>query len=110
MGGLPALRYRGMADRQPRDPAAPGSGRWRRPVGWTAAFVFLASWFPFNNGLRPEPIICLGVMLTWCSVERAIATGRLLPAALRLPVRRAFSVGRWADRAVMVAALTSAPG
>ncbi|MFZ2238722.1 MAG: arabinosyltransferase domain-containing protein, partial [Gordonia amarae] len=60
-----------------------GRAALTRPVvGWTAAFVFLASWFPFNNGLRPEPIICLGALLTWCSVERAIATGRLLPAAL----------------------------
>lgn len=48
---------------------------------WTGAFVFLAFWLPFNNGLRPEPIVAAGVLLTWCSVERAIATRRLLPAA-----------------------------
>ena len=48
---------------------------------WTGAFVFLAFWLPFNNGLRPEPVVAAGVLLTWCSVERAIATRRLLPAA-----------------------------
>nr|WP_072736976.1 arabinosyltransferase domain-containing protein [Rhodococcus triatomae] len=48
---------------------------------WTGALVFLAFWLPYNNGLRPEPIVAVGVLLTWCSVERAIATRRLLPAA-----------------------------
>jgi arabinosyltransferase C len=48
---------------------------------WTGALVFLAFWLPFNNGLRPEPIVAAGVLLTWCSVERAIATRRLFPAA-----------------------------
>ncbi|WP_422627806.1 arabinosyltransferase domain-containing protein [Rhodococcus sp. (in: high G+C Gram-positive bacteria)] len=48
---------------------------------WTGALVFLAFWLPFNNGLRPEPIVAAGVLLTWCSVERAVATRRLLPAA-----------------------------
>ncbi|EUA68375.1 mycobacterial cell wall arabinan synthesis family protein [Mycobacterium xenopi 4042] len=37
---------------------------------------------PLNNGLRPEPIIALGILLTWCSVERAVATSRLLPVAI----------------------------
>ena len=32
--------------------------------------MFLAFWLPLNNGLRPEPIIALGILLTWCSVER----------------------------------------
>nr|WP_235174828.1 arabinosyltransferase domain-containing protein [Tomitella biformata] len=50
-------------------------------IGWTAGLVFLAFWLPFNNGLRPEPYIALGALLTWCSVERAIATRRLLPIA-----------------------------
>ncbi len=55
-------------------------------VMWTAALVFLAFWLPYNNGLRPEPIVAVGVLLTWCSVERAIATGRVLPAAIALVV------------------------
>jgi arabinosyltransferase C len=50
-----------------------------RAVAWTAAGMFLACWLPLNNGLRPEPIIAVGILLTWCSVERAVATSRLLP-------------------------------
>ncbi|OBI53808.1 arabinosyltransferase [Mycobacterium kyorinense] len=53
-----------------------------RAAAWTAAGVFLAFWLPLNNGLRPEPIIALGILLTWCSVERAVATSRLLPLAI----------------------------
>ncbi len=49
---------------------------------WTASGMFLAFWLPLNNGLRPEPIIALGILLTWCSVERAVATSRLLPVAI----------------------------
>ncbi|KAA8960483.1 arabinosyltransferase domain-containing protein [Mycobacterium sp.] len=51
-------------------------------AAWTAAGMFLAFWLPLNNGLRPEPIIALGIVLTWCSVERAVATSRLLPVAI----------------------------
>jgi len=53
-----------------------------RAAAWTAAGLFLAFWLPLNNGLRPEPIIALGILLTWCSVERGVATSRLLPVAL----------------------------
>ncbi|WP_415639080.1 arabinosyltransferase domain-containing protein, partial [Prescottella defluvii] len=49
---------------------------------WTGGLVFLAFWLPYNNGLRPEPIVAVGALLTWCSIERAIATNRLLPAAV----------------------------
>lgn len=51
-------------------------------AAWTAAAMFLAFWLPLNNGLRPEPIIALGILLTWCSVERGVATSRLLPVAI----------------------------
>ena len=54
----------------------------RRVAFWTAAFVFLAFWLAYDNGTRPEPIIALGLILTWALFERAIATDRLLPAAL----------------------------
>ncbi|ADG99209.1 cell wall arabinan synthesis protein [Segniliparus rotundus DSM 44985] len=54
-----------------RTPAAP----------WAAAGVFLALWLAYANGLRPEPVVALGALLTWCSIERTIATGRLLPTA-----------------------------
>ncbi|MGU3502739.1 arabinosyltransferase domain-containing protein [Mycobacterium sp. C31M] len=55
-----------------------------RAAAWTAAGMFLAFWLPLNNGLRPEPIIALGILLTWCSVERGVATSRLLPVAVAI--------------------------
>ena len=55
-----------------------------RVAAWTAAGMFLAFWLPLNNGLRPEPIIALGMLLTWCSVERGVATSRLLPVAVAI--------------------------
>ncbi|HEY6854667.1 MAG TPA: arabinosyltransferase domain-containing protein [Mycobacterium sp.] len=57
-----------------------------RVAVWTAGAVFLAAWLPFNNGLRPEPLIALGVMLTWVLVESAIGTRRLAPAAVAIIV------------------------
>ena len=55
-----------------------------RVAAWTAAGMFLAFWLPLNNGLRPEPIIAFGILLTWCSVERGVATSRLLPVAIAI--------------------------
>ncbi|MGH3594481.1 MAG: arabinosyltransferase domain-containing protein [Mycobacterium sp.] len=55
-----------------------------RVAVWTAGAVFLAAWLPFNNGLRPEPLIALGVVATWVLVESAIATRRLVPAAVAI--------------------------
>lgn len=52
----------------------------------TAGAVFVAAWLPFNNGLRPEPLIALGVLVTWILVERSIALGRLAPAAVAIIV------------------------
>ncbi|MGN2640334.1 arabinosyltransferase domain-containing protein [Nocardia takedensis] len=60
--------------------------RRNRVALWTGALVFLAVWLPYNNGLRPEPYVALGVLLTWCSVERGIATRRLLPFAVAILV------------------------
>ncbi|GAA4479870.1 arabinosyltransferase domain-containing protein [Rhodococcus olei] len=62
-------------------PRLGAAARASRGPLWTGALVFLAFWLPFNNGLRPEPIVAVGVLATWCSVERAVATRRLLPAA-----------------------------
>ncbi len=31
---------------------------------WTAGLVFLAFWLPYDNGLRPEPVIALSALLT----------------------------------------------
>ncbi|WP_333617770.1 arabinosyltransferase domain-containing protein [Dietzia sp.] len=73
-------------------------------VAWTAAAVFLAFWTAFNNGLRPEPIIAFGALLTWCSIERAIATRRLLPAAIACIIA-AFSLATGPTGLMAVAAL-----
>ena len=66
----------------------PGKGGLasNRVAVWTAGAVFLAAWLPFNNGLRPEPLIALGVIVTWMLVETAIATRRLVPAAVAIVV------------------------
>ena len=66
----------------------PGTGglAGNRVAVWTAAAVFLAAWLPFNNGLRPEPLIALGTLATWMLVENAIATRRLVPAAVSIVV------------------------
>lgn len=57
----------------------------------TAGAVFLAAWLPFNNGLRPEPLIAVGVLAVWALVERTIATRRLAPTAAAIVVA-VFSV------------------
>jgi arabinosyltransferase A len=62
-----------------------------RVAVWTGAAVFLASWLPFNNGLRPEPLIAFGVLLTWVLVEYSIGGRRLWPAAVAIIVAM-FSV------------------
>jgi arabinosyltransferase A len=66
-------------------PGKGGLGTSRVAV-FTAGAVFLAAWLPFNNGLRPEPLIALGVLVTWMLVERAIALQRLAPAAVAIVV------------------------
>ena len=53
---------------------------------WTAGAVFLAAWLPFNNGLRPEPLIAFGAVAVWVLVENAIATRRLWLAAVAIIV------------------------
>ncbi|QNG20921.1 arabinosyltransferase [Rhodococcus triatomae] len=74
---------------------------------WTGGMVFLAFWLPFNNGLRPEPIVALGALLTWCSIERAIATARLLPAAIAVLIG-AFTLAAAPTGLMCVAALLAA--
>ncbi|MEU1981232.1 arabinosyltransferase domain-containing protein [Nocardia sp. NPDC019395] len=65
--------------------------RHDKVVVWTGALGFLAIWLPYNNGLRPEPVIAVAVLLTWCFVERAIATRQLLPYAIAILIA-AFSL------------------
>ena len=62
-----------------------------RVTVWTAGAVFLAAWLPFNNGLRPEPLIAFGTVAVWVLVENAVATRRTWPAALAIVVA-VFSV------------------
>src|SRR5437588_1924915 len=66
----------------------PGRGglAGNRVAMWTAGAVFLAAWLPFNNGLRPEPLIALGTVVTWVLAETAIASRRLVPAAVAIIV------------------------
>lgn len=66
----------------------PGKGGLasNRVAVFTAGAVFLAAWLPFNNGLRPEPLIALGVLVTWTLVECSIAQRRLAPAAMAIIV------------------------
>lgn len=53
---------------------------------WTGAAVFLAAWLPFNNGLRPEPLIAFGALFAWALIEYAIGARRVWPAALAVVV------------------------
>jgi arabinosyltransferase A len=53
---------------------------------WTAGAVFLAAWLPFNNGLRPEPLIAFGVIAVWMLVEMTLGSRRLAPVALAIIV------------------------
>ncbi len=60
-----------------------GPGVRRYPLAaWAAAAMLLAFWFPLASGLRSEPIIVLGTIVTWAAVERSVATHRALPAAV----------------------------
>ncbi len=78
--------------------------RRNRTALWTGGLVFLAFWLPYDNGLRPEPVIALGALLTWCSIERAIATGRLLPGAVAVLIA-AFSLAAGPSGLICIAAL-----
>ncbi|MPZ64834.1 MAG: arabinosyltransferase [Pseudonocardiaceae bacterium] len=60
-------------------------------AGWAAAAAFLAFWLPYNNGLRLEPVVAIGSLLTLCAVERAVALRRVAPLAVGLLVA-AFTV------------------
>ncbi|MCW2688288.1 MAG: cell wall arabinan synthesis protein [Mycobacterium sp.] len=71
---------------------------------WAAGLVLLAAWMPFNNGLRPEPIIAAGALITYVLIERAVISGRLTPAALAI-VTAAFTLGIQPTGLIAVAAL-----
>ncbi|MDF0531529.1 arabinosyltransferase domain-containing protein [Tsukamurella sp. 8F] len=74
---------------------------------WAGAAGFLLIWLPLNNGLRPEPAVVLFSLLTWVSIERSIATGRLLPVAIALPCA-ALTLGAAPGGLIAVAAILAA--
>ncbi|ALA66464.1 arabinosyltransferase domain-containing protein [Corynebacterium lactis] len=76
----------------------------RRVAYWSAAGILLAFWLPYNNGLRPEPVIALGSLLTWVFIERAILTRRLLPAVVGVIIAT-LSLGSGPTGLMAVAAL-----
>ncbi|WP_433714738.1 arabinosyltransferase domain-containing protein [Nocardia sp. CA-084685] len=75
-----------------------------RVAMWTGALGFLTIWLAYDNGLRPEPPVALGLLLTWCLVERAIATRRLLPAGFAILVA-AFACTAGPSGVICIAAL-----
>ncbi|MCV7402927.1 arabinosyltransferase [Mycobacterium fragae] len=77
-----------------------------KPAMWAAAMVLLAAWMPFNNGLRPEPIIALGSLITYVLIERSMRYSRLTPAALAV-VTAAFTLGVQPTGLIAVAALVA---
>ncbi|MEJ3651993.1 arabinosyltransferase domain-containing protein [Actinomycetes bacterium KLBMP 9759] len=60
--------------------------RW---AAWLGALAFTAWWVAFNLGLRPEPWVAVGVLAVYATVERAVATRRLLPLAFALVIAAA---------------------
>ncbi|MGO9927794.1 MAG: arabinosyltransferase domain-containing protein [Mycobacterium sp.] len=83
-------------------PAVTGS----KAANWAAGMVLLTAWMPFNNGLRPEPIIALGSLITWVLIERSMCASRLTPAALAV-VTAAFTLGVQPTGLIAVAALVA---
>jgi arabinosyltransferase B len=73
---------------------------------WAAGMVLLTAWMPFNNGLRPEPIIALGSLVTYVLIERSMRYSRLTPAALAI-VTAAFTLGVQPTGLIAVAALVA---
>lgn len=81
--------------------------RRSRAAGWAAGAVFLCFWLPYDNGLRPEPVVVLWTLLATCAVERTVATRRLLPAALGL-FAAAFAVAATPTGLIAVAPFLAA--
>ncbi|MGP5659969.1 arabinosyltransferase domain-containing protein [Corynebacterium falsenii] len=81
----------------------------RRVAHWTMASMFLLFWMTYNNGTRPEPIIAMFSLLAWVSFERAIATRRLLPAAIGT-ILATLALGAGPTGLMAVAALLASLG
>jgi len=77
-----------------------------KAANWAAGMVLLTAWMPFNNGLRPEPIIALGSLVTYVLIERSMRYSRLTPAALAV-IAAAFTLGVQPTGLIAVAALAA---
>lgn len=77
-----------------------------RPANWAAGMVLLTAWMPFDNGVRPEPIIALGSLVTYVLIERSMRYSRLTPAALAV-ITAAFTLGVQPTGLIAVAALVA---
>jgi arabinosyltransferase B len=77
-----------------------------KAANWAAGMVLLTAWMPFDNGLRPEPIIALGSLITYVLIERSMCASRLTPAALAV-VTAAFTLGVQPTGLIAVAALVA---
>jgi arabinosyltransferase B len=75
-----------------------------KAANWAAGLVLLTAWMPFDNGLRPEPIIAFGSLITYVLIERSMCASRLTPAALAV-VTAAFTLGVQPTGLIAVAAL-----
>jgi arabinosyltransferase B len=77
-----------------------------KAANWAAGMVLLTAWMPFNNGLRPEPIIALGSLVTYVLIERSMRYSRMIPAALAV-IAAAFTLGVQPTGLIAVAALVA---
>ncbi|CAG6997144.1 arabinosyltransferase EmbB [Mycobacterium avium subsp. paratuberculosis] len=77
-----------------------------RPANRAAGMVLLTAWMPFDNGLRPEPIIALGSLVTYVLIERSMRYSQLTPAALAV-ITAAFTLGVQPTGLIAVAALVA---
>ena len=77
-----------------------------KAANWAAGMVLLTAWMPFDNGLRPEPIIAVGSLITYVLIERSMRYSRLTPAALAV-VTAAFTLGVQPTGLIAVAALVA---
>src|ERR1700761_4408488 len=77
-----------------------------KAANWAAGLVLLTAWMPFDNGLRPEPIIAAGSLITYVLIERSMRYSRMTPAALAV-VTAAFTLGVQPTGLIAVAALVA---
>ena len=77
-----------------------------KAANWAAGMLLLTAWMPFDNGLRPEPIIALGSLVTYVLIERSMRYSRLTPAALAI-ITAAFTLGVQPTGLIAVAALVA---